>query len=1376
MRIKKTCFIKSAATVIFAMSAVWIYAAGETFSFILPWNDSSKTITDLSAFVQRDIDAGGIVSVTPGGHFSTASGRIKFWGTNMTFGANFPSASNAEQVSNRLAKYGFNCIRFHHMDMFDIWTTLNPDRVISPAKLERLDYFIYQLKQKGIYSNLNLLVSRPFNRGADLPADIELIDDWKVRNALGFFDQQTRNLQKDFARDLLTHVNPYTGNAYINEPAIAFIEINNENGLTQAYMSSQLDPLPPHYYNMLNTQWNDWLKNKYATHEALEAAWDVANEPLGPEILVNGGFGTGTLASWNPEAHSGAVITTAVEAGTGPGGINAARINVTTAGTAGWHVQFNQGGLNVEAGVPYTLVFYARADTNRAISVSLMMNHDPWQNLGFSSNLNLTSLWQEFTFTFTPNASDTNARVNFGEMGMPAGASYYFAGVSFRSGGMLGLEPGEDLYAGGIDNFKRQGSAIARTIEGQKDWYRFLQETEEEYWVDMRDYVKNTLGAQSIIFGTIIGCSTPNVQSVYEAIDTHAYWQHPSFPGTPWDPVNWYVGNHSMVNNQSGSTIGSIGVKAVLNKPLLVTEYNHPHPYSYESEGMLFLSTYASLQDWDAVFPFDYHSSDNWGSGRIEGYFTNNQNPVKMASMIPAALAFYRGDIAPAGQTVVIPLDRATEIDELVSAWAWQLVDGAKLGESPKTALRHKVRLAVEGQSIPPGSMAPGTADTSGNVMISDTGEITWNMSNTSAGFVQVDTPMTKMAYGFQNGRTHYLSGVTITPGASLAGGFSSIALSALDGDSFETTQKVLITALGVQRNTGAQFYQYPDTPVSFPPSSGINVTLRNQWGSSPSVVEGIPAVITLPSAAPDTTVWALDETGARKTQVPVNDSGGYASFTIGPSYEALWYEAEIFHAAYTPTVTATETPVYSPTNTPTITMTSTPVFANIIDDCEVTGTNQNLWGGWWYTYADVNSTASGAKEFPGGPVTGGGKYRAFGNMDAAGYAGMGTNFAAGDAEVDISMYEGLQFYVRGDGTPLHAAVVTGNFIDVTAHNNWQFTVPTTSEWVFVKIPFSSMTQPWGGFLEFDLSRGVDLQWKITQPGAFDVELDDIALYYPFFSPTVTATGTAAPVFTETTVPTDSRTPTGTFTRTVTETVTITFTPTFTVSQTHTVSPTDTPYAGTPTDTPTITVTYTETPTFTVTGTPTFTATDTASATVTETATPTLTHTLTGTFTITPTITGTSAVSPTHTAESTLTNTPVSTLTFTPTRTATASPVFTATPVPEAQGAEESAVFVVSKAEIYPNPYNASRDSRIMASYRVTQKAKSVALVIYTPGFRRIIEEKTVPGAAAGEFTAGFNAAGLKNLANGIYYAVIEALNEKGEKAVSRTQVVVVLR
>ncbi len=83
-----------------------------------------------------------------------------------------------------------------------------------------------------------------------------------------------------------------------------------------------------------------------------------------------------------------------------------------------------------------------------------------------------------------------------------------------------------------------------------------------------------------------------------DCIDSHAYWQHPVFPGRPWDSSNGYVRNVSMVNAHGGLLPG-LALHRVLDNPFCVTEYGHPAPNTSCSEGSLLRGAYAGLQDWD---------------------------------------------------------------------------------------------------------------------------------------------------------------------------------------------------------------------------------------------------------------------------------------------------------------------------------------------------------------------------------------------------------------------------------------------------------------------------------------------------------------------------------------------------------------------------------------------------------------------------------------------------------------------------------------------------------------------------------------------------------------------------------------------------------
>jgi len=161
----------------------------------------------------------------------------RFWGTCFNSGACFPSHKYSEMVARRLAKFGVNMVRTHQMDAE--WATPNlfqfnrskpkdHTRSFDPESIDRLDYLIYCLKQQGIYIYLDMLTYRQFRPGDEVDAVDEL---GQAAKPYTYFDPRLIELQKEFARDLWTHINPYTGLAYCDDPAIALTEIKNESDL-----------------------------------------------------------------------------------------------------------------------------------------------------------------------------------------------------------------------------------------------------------------------------------------------------------------------------------------------------------------------------------------------------------------------------------------------------------------------------------------------------------------------------------------------------------------------------------------------------------------------------------------------------------------------------------------------------------------------------------------------------------------------------------------------------------------------------------------------------------------------------------------------------------------------------------------------------------------------------------------------------------------------------------------------------------------------------------------------------------------------------------------------------------------------------------------
>ena len=122
--------------------------AADLFPFVLPWDDASASVANVSGTLDKPAGTHGFVAARDG-HLFAGDKRIRFFGVNVCFSGAFPEHADAEKIAARMAKFGINCIRFHHMD-----TGVTPGgilqkdkRTLDPAQLDKLDYFIAQLKK-----------------------------------------------------------------------------------------------------------------------------------------------------------------------------------------------------------------------------------------------------------------------------------------------------------------------------------------------------------------------------------------------------------------------------------------------------------------------------------------------------------------------------------------------------------------------------------------------------------------------------------------------------------------------------------------------------------------------------------------------------------------------------------------------------------------------------------------------------------------------------------------------------------------------------------------------------------------------------------------------------------------------------------------------------------------------------------------------------------------------------------------------------------------------------------------------------------------------------------------------------------------------------
>ncbi len=235
--------------------------------FVMNHRAATTSPADVSFLLDAPAGKNGFVRIQ-NGHLVKADGsRLRLWGVHLTDWSRgsvlLPPKEDAPMWAATLARFGVNCVRLHFLDLpapRGIIAAGNDSRSFDAQQLDRLDFMVAELKKRGIYVDLNLNVGRSYRAG-DGVRDFDKIG-WA--KGLTLYDPRLIELQKEYARQILTHVNPYTKLEYRKEPAVAIVEILNENALWAGFNAPT-----PYYNDMLTAQYNAWLtKNRSAAEVA----------------------------------------------------------------------------------------------------------------------------------------------------------------------------------------------------------------------------------------------------------------------------------------------------------------------------------------------------------------------------------------------------------------------------------------------------------------------------------------------------------------------------------------------------------------------------------------------------------------------------------------------------------------------------------------------------------------------------------------------------------------------------------------------------------------------------------------------------------------------------------------------------------------------------------------------------------------------------------------------------------------------------------------------------------------------------------------------------------------------------------------------------
>ncbi|NOX55416.1 MAG: hypothetical protein GXP27_13455 [Planctomycetes bacterium] len=257
--------------------------ADQWFPFRPSADGVGENVLSLSDWIEKP--AGKLGRITRDGDRLTYGGRpFKVWGINVCYSSCAPDKRLAERRARFYARYGINAVRLHKFADGPGWAGIQSKDSFAQfdaESLDRMDYFIDQLKKHGIFVALSAHFGT-IQIGPDDLKDVPYAEEFgrfhprqkriTAPASAFFYSPELQQLHIRQIVNLLRHRNPYTGLTYAEDPAIAFVEIINEQSVL-FYTSMQPLKASPTLRRSVAKRFCDWLRQRYGRHEALAQAW-----------------------------------------------------------------------------------------------------------------------------------------------------------------------------------------------------------------------------------------------------------------------------------------------------------------------------------------------------------------------------------------------------------------------------------------------------------------------------------------------------------------------------------------------------------------------------------------------------------------------------------------------------------------------------------------------------------------------------------------------------------------------------------------------------------------------------------------------------------------------------------------------------------------------------------------------------------------------------------------------------------------------------------------------------------------------------------------------------------------------------------------------
>lgn len=224
---------------------------------------------DLSVMNEETAGMHGFVGHDPAGDFVDGRGQpIRFWAVNTSFHQRTVDLEALRYHAKWLARRGVNMVRSHsHLPSRSNNAQIDD---VNAREIDQIRRLVAAMRDEGIYTTISpyWAVATKWRRSFGLanPEGSNL-------TGMLFWDEKLQEGYKAWWRKLLTEKNPHTGIALAKDPAVAILQLQNEDSL----LFYTLQAVKGEARRDLRKKFHAFLIKKHGSITAAKSAWGSGN-------------------------------------------------------------------------------------------------------------------------------------------------------------------------------------------------------------------------------------------------------------------------------------------------------------------------------------------------------------------------------------------------------------------------------------------------------------------------------------------------------------------------------------------------------------------------------------------------------------------------------------------------------------------------------------------------------------------------------------------------------------------------------------------------------------------------------------------------------------------------------------------------------------------------------------------------------------------------------------------------------------------------------------------------------------------------------------------------------------------------------------------